>query len=67
VLVLDPPEGRHIVGRPMPPFVGMPALGLAAHAGENEFKVSSDSPLEEMGFEPLVPPFIMVGRAGRQA
>jgi len=25
------------------------------HAGENEFKVSSDSPLEEDGFEPSVP------------
>ena len=31
MLVLDPPVGgRHIVGRPMPPFVGIPAVGLAA-------------------------------------
>src|SRR6202035_1974410 len=31
------------------------------------FTAETDWLLEEMGFEPLVPPFIMVGRAGRPA
>jgi hypothetical protein len=31
------------------------------HAGENEFKVSSDSPLEGEGLEPSVPLFARLG------